>query len=219
MIVSEALGYVFVSVPKCGSQTLFKVLVESFKGKRVGGMHHNAVPDSALDFYCFTVIRNPYDRAVSIWWSTTQRPERRNDDRYGLRKASSDPDNFETWALEVMAGVRPAPHVGRVLLRSQQEQLRGVRLDRLLKLEDLEHSFRLLPFVCDPSFKLPTINATSTRRKPWEVDKSAKIVRAQPGEVIDIEPRKQYTAYVTNAARQVVQEVYRSDFELGGYEL
>ena len=37
-------------------------------GSETVGMHHNMeVPEDCTQFLCFTIVRNPYDRAYSEW--------------------------------------------------------------------------------------------------------------------------------------------------------
>ena len=147
MIISQYFQYVFVSVPKTGTQTMFATLVDHYHGERSGGFHERRIPGVAKLWYTFSIVRNPFERAVSLWYSTTQRNPK--DDHYGFRAACPDVDNpasFINWIATNPPCVRPwAP-----LTWTQYEQLYGIALDTVLHTENLNHEFNQLPFVATP---------------------------------------------------------------------
>lgn len=67
MRISYTHKIIFVSNPKTGSHTGFKLMEENFNGRPLGGFHNVVVPTENLDYKTFTFVRDPYDRAVSIW--------------------------------------------------------------------------------------------------------------------------------------------------------
>ena len=93
-------GWVFVSTMKCATNTMYKVLPE-IGGHRVQGGFH-ARPRVRIYDTHFSVCRNPYDRAVSIWASTCLR----HGDRYNaVNKIKSDGgrhDSFEDFCKSVV---------------------------------------------------------------------------------------------------------------------
>lgn len=73
MIISEKHKYVFISTPKCGTHTMFKLLTTYFDGKRIktNGFHSTIIPKhiNVDEYTIFTTVRNPYDRLVALWHS------------------------------------------------------------------------------------------------------------------------------------------------------
>jgi len=65
--ISHTHKIIFVSNPKTGSHTGFKLMEENFNGKAYGSFHHVVVPDKFKSYSAFTFVRNPYERVVSIW--------------------------------------------------------------------------------------------------------------------------------------------------------
>ena len=70
MIISDKRRFVFVGTPKAATQSLFPWLVEQFEGRQVG-MHTRKLPAGTEGYFVWSVVRNPYARAVSMWWSVT----------------------------------------------------------------------------------------------------------------------------------------------------
>jgi len=73
---------------KCATNSLYK-LFDEMGWMRLGEGFHPITKDRLADVH-FTVCRNPYDRAVSIWSSTCLR----EGDRYGAVKQIKDNDGW-----------------------------------------------------------------------------------------------------------------------------
>jgi len=56
-----------VSIPKSGSHTMFKLMEESFGAVKHGSFHGVEAPENCIDYSAFAFVRNPYERAVSIY--------------------------------------------------------------------------------------------------------------------------------------------------------
>ena len=55
--------FVFLHNPKTGGQALRKILLESrFEGPAIGPL-----PDAWQQHFCFSFVRNPFDRLISAW--------------------------------------------------------------------------------------------------------------------------------------------------------
>ena len=67
MRISHKHKLIGVSIPKCGSHSMFKLMEENFGAVPHGSFHGVDVPDNCKDFAAFTFVRNPYDRAISIY--------------------------------------------------------------------------------------------------------------------------------------------------------
>lgn len=157
MVVSEKLSYTFVSTMKCATNTMYELLTKHYCGKRVGDYHCRDPRFIDPDRFTFTICRNLFVRAVSIWWSTCMRGK----DRYGFRKQCGNGDDFEVFIKWV---VRQKERPG--LIQNQTEWQSPIEFDRVLHLKKFRHEFAQLPFVEDPPADLPALNITFFDRKP-----------------------------------------------------
>lgn len=159
---------------------MYRVLPEHFGGERVPpGFHRNTVPPEYADWFTWTIVRNPYARAVSIWWSTTVNP---NNKRYCYKELGTT--DFATF-LRYLLG-RPAALAGRSLDLNQSAWLRPVRLDRIVKLESLPGGLEVLPF-WRSGITLPWLNA-SDGRGDWRQyidDTTGPLIREWAGDDFD----------------------------------
>jgi len=71
MIVSDKHKYVYIGIPRTGSKSMNHWLCSYFDGRNHGGHHDYEVPEEVSDYLVFTVVRNPYDRAVSGHFGVT----------------------------------------------------------------------------------------------------------------------------------------------------
>lgn len=76
MIVSEKHRYVYIAIPKAGSQSVSQWLVDHYSGSPVGYHHAWKVPPGYEDYFVFTVVRDPYERCFSAWWFRCMEPSR-----------------------------------------------------------------------------------------------------------------------------------------------
>jgi len=162
VIVSETHRFVFVSTPKCGTNTMYTLLPQLYKHNlQVPPLYHGRfVPDEYKGFFVFSIVRNPYARAVSLWYSTTANP----DNRCYCRKVLGTTD-FTVFLRHLLT--RPRELVRRSLDHNQSDWLAPVRLDTVLRLETLADGLRRLPFwPADWDGNLPRLNA-SGGCPPW----------------------------------------------------
>lgn len=139
MRINHEHKFIFVSTPKCGTNTMYDLLDTKYNCQKVSGnYHHTLIPNQYKHYYIFGICRNPLTRMVSLWLSTTQQGE----DRYGLRKMCiGNPDiflDFVTW----IHNSRPKYY----LTLTQTEYLQGINFNKILKLENLAEEFAELFF-------------------------------------------------------------------------
>lgn len=144
MIVSEKRRYAFVSSIKCGTNTIYEFLTRYADGVRhtQHDFHNTDVGDYALDgYYTFTCVRDPYDRALSIWASMVKNDQ----DRYGLRRECPEAvDDFEVFAEWLTDHWESASQRALKPLCIHHGKLSGVT--EFIKLENLRLDLSMLPF-------------------------------------------------------------------------
>lgn len=76
MIISHTLKYVYIGIPRTGSKSMNRWLMDHFQGEWFATHHEWRVPDVARDYLIFTLVRNPYEREMSAYhfvpWSATE---------------------------------------------------------------------------------------------------------------------------------------------------
>jgi len=160
MMISDKHRFAYTGITKTATQSMYDVLARHYMGYRPAGYGHHdlCVPAHAQEYFRFAVVRNPYDRAVSMWWSTCKR----DGDKYGFRAACPDPDNFGAfmrWVVET----RPDSE----LTRTQADHLRAVPVNKTLRFESLADDFKTLPFYNGDPAEWPRINTTVESRGHW----------------------------------------------------
>lgn len=68
MIISHTHRYVYIGIPRTGSKSMNRWLMDHFDGTWVDFHHSWRVPTEAQDYLIFTIVRNPYQKAKSGWF-------------------------------------------------------------------------------------------------------------------------------------------------------
>lgn len=210
MIISHSHRFAFISTMKCATNSLTEALVREFDGVMPGDLHERRMALVPPGYFTFSVCRNPYTRAISLWWSTCMR----NDlDRYGFRRACPEPDSL-TGFMRWVNGLRTMPHE---LLLTQSEWHRHTRIDRFLKVEHLQAEFEALPFT-RPGARLGLLNATTTEQQGV-----MDLRRLQAGDgdrALSTRPQRrrgEADEYLTAEAVGAIQRWAAEDFDRFGY--
>jgi Sulfotransferase family. len=133
MIIHD--DWLFISTMKCATNSLYAAL----PGARYGrGFHSRPAKGERIRPLQWTVVRNPYDRAVSIWASTCLREGDRYRAKARIRSVGGEPESFDDFVAACLAnGYRWAGGHGW-LFRNQADWLDGVVIDRVARFSDLD---------------------------------------------------------------------------------
>ena len=195
MMVCAKQKIVFVAIPKTATRSIYRFLANEYDGK-IQGDHKTIIPSDYKDFFKFAVVREPYDRLCSAYWHSCWRPDR---DRYQFEKRMKErglPNTFESF-LEIIQD----PNTRGRHATTQTSYLANNTFDMLLRFETLSEDFNKLPFLEHP-VELDVVN--STYSKPF---KSRKVRPANNDKLL------------TPRAIELINKVYRNDFEKLGYEM
>lgn len=141
--VLDEQGAVFLSVPYTKSTSTRKWLENQFGATQHGGPHEMIVPNDS--YYVWTVLRDPKDRAVSLWRRIHRAPERR---AYEAGEGSI-PETFLDFA-RILASGREIDYRGsggHAQFWPQSRHLEGVRVDRYFNFNEVPNVYAELPFV------------------------------------------------------------------------
>jgi hypothetical protein len=175
LIISETLKYVFVSNPKTGTHSFYKLLKDEFEGvQQEGRYHENQIPEEFVDYFTFSTCRHPFARAVSAFHVLTR------DDGYKdlflPRVGGEDFLSFCRW-LTKLDNQKELVGRGFAVLTLQSAWLKPVRIDQFVRIENANEDFAALPFVQN-TVEVPTLLAR--KHESWaelRCDESEALLR------------------------------------------
>jgi len=195
MLISHKHKFVFTAIPKTGTRSVYTVLKKHYDGE-VYKDHHTIIPDEFKNYYSFTVIRNPYDRIVSMWWATCKRELSTEKTYLG--------DDFRVLAgsdkLEDLLSYMLKTDRKNNLLSKQNDYLKHNRFDCLLRNEKLNEQFKDLPFITGDE-DLPRVNSTT-------------IIGGRTVLTRDPDP----FVHINSKSLKLINEYYAEDFNVLPYE-
>lgn len=202
MFVSDRHRFVWVSVAKAMTTTMRVWLPEHFDGELVGGFHNRNVPGRAATYYTWAIVRNPYSRALSAWWHTTQDPTgERKYLKGGRYPVFDEPPSFEEFVEWMIAERGKFP-----ITTPQADWLRQVRLDQVWQMEYL---LRLRASVWVLWVLLPRLAVVGLPKRVPSADWPHEL--ASGGEYPD------WREYVTGHRAELVRRWAGEDFDRYGY--
>jgi hypothetical protein len=155
MVVNHRERWIYVAPPKTGSTSMVALLTDPVVGGQILGEQHGmSLPSECSRYTIFGTVRNPFSRAVSLWWHrltelANQVGQRRVQEeliaRYSL-----------THFLDWIEGPNATPFYAWPIC-GWLDQL--VRLDHAVRLENLWDDLSAIGIRLDPSH-LPCLNAT-----------------------------------------------------------
>jgi hypothetical protein len=125
---------IFVTTPKSGSHTGFKLMQDYFGAK--GGFNHSTqTPANLGDYYKFTFVRNPYDRFCSLYHACVINDKK----KFVPRHARKHIINYAQWMVKCTKK-RRFPR--RKLMAPQWLYHEHSRLDNYIQIEHAQEEFR-----------------------------------------------------------------------------
>lgn len=179
--------WAFISTQKCATNTMYKVL----PGVRQGQMHH--MPNTRVAPIHWTIVRNPYDRAVSLYGSTALRS---NGDRYNVRQeCGGGVPEFETFIERCLLVNKnkwkhPRGSTHAYLFRNQHDWIKSGIIDNVVHLENLY-------------VEIEELIGLKISQKVKD----------------NASPRKEWMSYMTPKAIKLLNKWAEPDFEHYGYQM
>ena len=132
MIISKALEYVYISIPRTGSKSMSRWLIDHYQGEWHGRHHEWKVPEECRGFLVFTLVRGPYEIQASGWYFKP------------VIKSGDERARSKTYAEQSRNWVRPTDEPV-----TQREYVEWSGISQILYFEHLPACLKELPFV-DP---------------------------------------------------------------------
>ena len=197
MIVSKKHKYVYVSVMKSGTHSMYHILQKNYEGlhyprsfnaSQKGPYHSNVVPNDFLEFYRFTVVRNPYSRAISAWNVCV------NVEPYAAAYSGTLTDkSFLSFAKWLNTFQEPG-RAGYVVQPIHEWLQPSGKFDKILHIENINEEFKDLPFYDSTDTELVVPDLLSrTDKSDWK-------------------------SHYTEEIAELIYKWAKKDFELYGYD-
>lgn len=151
MIVSDRYNFIYIAIPKCGTNTMEAILTKYFDAHMLRPIYGTNIPPKHKGKILFANIRNPFHRAVSIWWA-------------GYNAESSDIRDFFNFA-EWLAG-NGNSHDVYPIFNSQSYFLKDLAIDYFIRLEKLKEGLMSMPFLPSDivrNIEIPKLNCNLDR--------------------------------------------------------
>ena len=184
MIISHKHHYLFISVPKTGTHTMYHVLTEYLDGERHGGFHNFKVPTVADNYFKFHTVRNPYYKFASAWsFASNKNAVHKRQIEYVMgKKLELLP--FLEWMIKEKRNLIPyalnGMRLGVVLAPTHlwiEQRLRNTKMDAFIQIEDATEQLNALPFV-NKYVDVPKVFSTSGQKsyKKWDDIKTPEVI-------------------------------------------
>jgi len=171
MIYSEKYKFIYFSIPKTGSTTISSILIKDYKAVAHYDRHDNRIPLHAKDYFKFSTVRNPYERAISGYTHVTSKLNVNVPEVFEHFHLISMTDYLtQELAIEKWATAHDN-------YKNMMTKRRGPGINiHLLRLENLETDFSKLYFVKN-KIKLDKQNATTMFPSKQIMDQIVKYVK------------------------------------------
>ena len=183
MIISPANKYVFVSCPRNATRSMFRTLISRDQGMRYGGFHSNTLPNNSGPWTKFTIVRDPYSRAVSVWRRCVF------EHRAGRVKHSGIGEPELTDFVTFLKTIKRVGPQGFAYL-TQEQQLGKIKFDKILRFENLDEDYWSLRWVHERK-PLPHV----TEKDPFSKGLDADLLTDQSIEAIEVWSPKDFELY------------------------
>lgn len=147
------LNYAFIHIPKCGGTSVKNFLLNEDNKWELNSLHDKYQDDSFSNFFKFTFVRNPYDRAVSYYTMMT-------------RERGSFFDFIQSY-FETMSKFNRFAKC-KMLYFIKNEHNNKINVDFIGKYENLNSDFKELCSILKIQYKdLPHLNKSKRKHKDY----------------------------------------------------
>lgn len=150
--VSHEHRFVHLSIPYTKSTSTRKWLEREYGAEQSGHQHSMVLPEGTGTYFTWTTVRDPRERAVSLWRRIHRKPEHDKLMRWHFGE-DPFPTTFEGW-LRLLIDEQPfrygpEPEGERQYWPQYRffEEMRPIPLDRVFRHESIPDRLHELPFV------------------------------------------------------------------------
>lgn len=185
---------IFVHIPKCAGISVNKTLFGNLAGGHTTLEQYLNIfePKKILNYFKFTIVRNPWDRVVSAYYFLQQGGFNKWDKEFYDKELAqyASFDEFVCGWLSNPVNLKKHHHF-RLQTDYIMDKYNKVSLDFIGYLENIDSDFRYICKKLEMNTALPVTNASK---------------------------RTSYMEYYNEQTMQIVQDAYKKDIEVLGYD-
>jgi len=162
MIVNTKEKYLFSALPRTGGGSIRSMLLCYTGSVKIGYSHQTFIPEKYKNYYRFCIIRNPYQRLLSLWWWCCMC------DKHPYGKGNNLKMTFYAFLdrVNVNKNKRDYGFENVCYWENQYNFISIFKPHLILKLESIEIDLQKLPF--GSKHKLSKGHVTQDKRKFWK---------------------------------------------------
>ncbi len=152
-MISHKNGFIFVHIPKTGG-TSYAYLLHKFCENVVKHQFASELIDESkkgIDYFKFTLIRNPWEREVSRYYYQKQTPANEN-----YKKANSL--SFKEWLIKMQSDEKFMSFYGAPQLDWLVDKNDNILLDYIARLERIHEDWKIISDVLKINDNIPWLN-------------------------------------------------------------
>lgn len=139
MLVCDEHKWIFLRNPKTATRSVTVALKNNFFTRKVGNYHSWEIPKKLSEYFIFSTVRNPYERAISGWQHWVGNGKNLTFEEFF--------DAQKDWADLKMSGFMMKKSEGRYW-KIQSNTLNKIKGEvHILRYENLEEDLNSLPFI------------------------------------------------------------------------
>ena len=213
MFYNHNPNFVFILIPKTASRSLLGYLKNHFSNGTIVDHHSTAdLPEECSGYPTTAIVRNPYDRACSAFWFTCKRHRNVRHRNVG-QSAGPKPETLLDFLEDIRDNNLKVDPIYTYPMTWWSDKF---DITHIVRFENLKLDLAALPFMSD-NVELRKVNTTHTDkhiRNHWKyVDGQAvrdeKVIKGRP----------RWQKLVGKKEAELIQKIYKSDFEEFNYSM
>lgn len=137
MIISPKYKLIFVTTPKSGSHTGFKLMQTYFDANKTEFNHNRSIPAKYKNYDTFTFVRNPYERFCALYFACVINDKK----RFVPIHARKSIEEYAEWYVSMK---RMGRYIREDLTSPQTYWHRNTKIKNFIQIEEAQELFNIM---------------------------------------------------------------------------